>query len=217
MALKKNLDELVFDRMRDRIINGEWEQGQSLEVDELSAFYEVSRTPVLQALKRMQNEGMVVVSRSGKFFFPTYDARQVRDVCRVRLLLELEAVDEIGNKQIALDIDSLRGTARRCHQVMTREDITGSRRLDLEWHKALVASAGNECLTGLYTKVLGQFMVANYLQTFHTKQQQLVAADDHLKILDSLERGDFEGAKAGLREHIDQACEKIILRIRQRG
>ena len=66
MALKKNLDVLVFEQIRDRIINSEWEQGQNLDVDELSRFYEVSRTPVLQALKRMQAEGMVVVSGTGK-------------------------------------------------------------------------------------------------------------------------------------------------------
>lgn len=215
MALKKNLDELVFERMRDRIFVGDFQQGQALEVDELASFYEVSRTPVLQALKRMQNEGMVSVSRAGKFSVPTYDKEQVRNICRIRLLLEREALEEIREKGSRLDYELLHEIAQRCRRVMTQGDITGSRRLDLEWHKRLVCHAENECLTGAYTKVLGQFMIANYLQTFHTKEQQMVAADDHIKILEALEQGDCDAAVAGLEAHINEACKKIIDRIRQ--
>ena len=93
-------------------------------------------------------------------------------------------------------------------------DVVASRRYDMEWHKQLVDASENECLIGLYTKVQGQFMIANYLQTFHSNEQQMVAADDHTSVMDHLEQSDYDGAKAVLTCHINNACDKILARVR---
>lgn len=212
MSLKKNLDQLVFEQMKDRIINGDWEQGRILDVDELSAYYEVSRTPILQALKRMQNEGMLVVSRVGKFYFPNYNEQQVRNICRIRLILEAEALDEIQQNKPSMDWRALRDLTQWCQRRTICGDVVASRRYDMEWHKHLVDASENECLIGLYLKVQGQFMIANYLQTSHSNAQQKVAADDHTCIMDHLELGDYAGAKEVLALHINNACTKILAR-----
>jgi len=213
LALKKNLDVLVFEKIRDRIINSEWEQGQNLDIDELARFYEVSRTPVLQALKRMQAEGIVVVSGTGKYFFPKYSIKQVRDICSVRLVLELEALREIQRKEGKVETVSLMETAQQCRRVMINGNVTVSRQLDLQWHKDLIGLTRNECLIQLYIQVQSQFMVANYLQAFHSSAQQLVAADDHINILTQLSQNDFDGAMEILETHIMLAAEKIVSRI----
>ena len=213
MSLKKNLDQLVYEQLRARIIKGEWEQGLQLDVDALAAEYEVSRTPVLQALKRMQNEGMLVVSGVGKFYFPKYTAQQVRDLCRIRLVLELEALEEIQSRNLPLDLRELRRTSMLCLRSMENGDTVESRRQDLDWHKQLVAAAGNDSLTGLFTLVQGRFMVANYLQVYHSSEQQRIAAEDHEGIMDALERGDFIAARQILSVHITDASDKICSRI----
>lgn len=215
MALKKNLDLLVFDQLTSRLINGDWEQGQMLEVDELTAYYEVSRTPVLQALKRMQTEGMLLVSRGGKFYLPTYDAKQVTDICRTRLVLELESLDEIAANRSLLDrnLNKLTNLARLCQENTERGNVVPSRRYDLDLHRAIVDASSNECLMGLYPKVQGQFMIANYLQVFHSKQLQLAASGEHEKVIECLVKADIEGAKAALTRHIELARDRIISRI----
>lgn len=213
MALKKNLDMLVFEKIRDRIIASEWEQGENLDVDELAHYYEVSRTPVLQALKRMLNEGMLVVSGTGKYFFPKYTKKDVQNICRVRRVLELEALDELQNQPKNFRSSALLETAQRCKKMTLCGNIIVSRQLDLLWHKNLIELTGNDCLIHLYTQVQGQFMVANYLQVFHSKEQQLIASDDHIHILERLEDNDYLGAKEILLNHIDGAYEKIVARI----
>ena len=212
MALKKNLDMLVFEKIRDRIIASEWKQGENLDVDELAHYYEVSRTPVLQALKRMLSEGMLVVSGTGKYFFPKYTKEDVQNICRVRRVLELESLDELRNKPENFRISALADTAQQCKKMTLCGNIIVSRQLDLLWHKNLIELTGNDCLIHLYTQVQGQFMVANYLQVFHSKEQQLIAADDHINILEALERGDYDQAKEILISHIDGAYEKITAR-----
>lgn len=217
MALKKNLDQLVLDQLISRIINGDWEQGQILEVDELAGYYEVSRTPVLQALKRMQAEGMLTVSRGGKFFLPTYNDKQVTDICRTRLVLELEALDEIGSMKgsLAANLDSFKALAQACRENTEAGNVVPSRRLDMDLHRAIIAASGNECLISLYPKVQGQFMIANYLLVFHSRQQQMAASDEHGMIIQCLSNEDIEGAKKAMADHINSARERIISRMPQ--
>lgn len=203
---------LVFEKIRDRIVASEWEQGENLDVDELARYYEVSRTPVLQALKRMLNEGILVVSGTGKYFFPKYTKEDVQNICRVRRVLELEALDELQSKPENFRSSALSETAKQCKKMTLCGNIVVSRQLDLLWHKNLIELTGNECLMHLYTQVQGQFMVANYLQVFHSKEQQLIAADDHINILGCLEADDYTGAKEILVSHIDGAYEKITAR-----
>lgn len=213
MSLKKNLDVLVFDRMRDRIINGDWLPGQNLDIDELAEYYEVSRTPIIQALKQMQTQEMVIVSRNGKYSIPRFDKKHVRDICTIRLLLEQQAVTEIKDKKIVIHADLLHTIGQKCYRANMVGDVTESRREDLTWHKTLVKEAGNDCLNGIYEKVQGQFMVANFLQIFHTKEQQLVASDEHLKIVEALSNQSYDMAFSLLGEHINLACEKILHRM----
>lgn len=217
MALKKNLDQLVLDQLISRIINGDWEQGQILEVDELADYYEVSRTPVLQALKRMQAECMLTVSRGGKFFLPTYNAKQVADICRTRLVLELEALDEIGSTKgsLAANLENFKSLSQACQENNESGNVILSRRLDMDLHRAIIAASGNECLISIYPKVQGQFMIANYLLVFHSVQQQKVAADEHSIIIQCLSNEDIEGAKKAMADHINSARERIICRIPQ--
>lgn len=214
MSLKRNLDQLVYDQIQERIIRGEWALGANLEIDELAEEYEVSRTPVLQALKRMANEGQLVVSRVGKFYFPEYSCEQVEDICRVRSVLEQEALREIQKKKQDMDWQKLHELAVRCKLSNERGDTIASRLLDMQWHQGLVSAAENECLSGIYHKVQGQYMVASYLSVDLGSDQQAIVADDHVQVMDLLEQGEYDEAVTQLDGHIYRACGQLLSGIR---
>ena len=67
MSLKKNLDVVVFEQLREKVIRGEWTPGQAISIDELVTEYGVSRTPILQALRRMEAMRMVEITITGHF------------------------------------------------------------------------------------------------------------------------------------------------------
>lgn len=214
MSIKKNLDIQVYEKLYQEIIQGLWTQGQIINPDDFSLAYGVSRTPVVQALKRMHANEMIGVTKTGHFFVPTFTEKQVSDLIEIRALLERQAILEIENNGIELDIEALKKMADKCLSYNEEGDLIKTRQIDLDLHTYLVSQSTNQCLSNLYSKVQGQFIVANYLLATHTKQQQEVAADDHVRLLAALEEKDFTKARAISDEHIFGAGEKIIHKMR---
>lgn len=210
MALKKNLDVMIQEKLYDQIICGNWTPGQALNLDELASYYGVSRTPVHQALKKMHTQGMVTFSSKGHFSVLAFSEKEVYDIIEMRLLLEQQAINDLDKNELPIDFKQLDKLCKECIRSSEADDIVQTRRTDLTFHRTLVAQANNHCLSELYDRVQGQFMVANYLLTHHTHAQQEVAADDHEKILLALHHKDFLRAHSFLEAHIQGACQKII-------
>ncbi|MFQ8688486.1 MAG: GntR family transcriptional regulator [Blautia sp.] len=214
MALKKNLDIVIFEKFYDEIVCGTWVAGALLNIDEMAEKYDVSRTPVQQALKKMNTLGMVKFSSKGHVYVESFNRKQVEDICDVRLLLELEALRIMYRDQTVLDFERLRRISQECTASNIANNVVQTRRTDLEFHRTLVKQTGNACLYDLFEKVQGQFMVANYLECSHTSLQQKVATDEHDQLLRAIEQKDFQLARSIVSVHIHNACEKIVVRIK---
>lgn len=213
MIQKVNLDDQIYEMLFNSIIQGEWQQGTNIDVNEIANNFEVSRTPVLMAIKRMASDEILTTNRTGKYVVPKYDIAQVRDICKIRLLLEVEAVEIIRENDEKLDLKALETFSKECEKHTASEDVVEARKADLQWHRSLVELAHNDCLTGIYSKVQGQFMVANYLQIYHRKEQQLVAAIDHSDMMNDLKNKRYDDLIEKLKEHINIASNRIVDRM----
>ena len=198
MALKKNLDVTIHEAFLEEILQGNWKPGQALNLDDLAERYGVSRTPIQQALKRMHTQGMVVFSSKGHFSVPTFSEKEVCDIIEMRLLMDFETLERLAGECVASNKTS---------------NIVRTRRTDLDFHRILVEQAGNRCLSEVYDRIQGQFIVANYLLTSHARSQQQVASDDHERLLAALKAGNFTRAHDIIEDHIQGACQKILAKM----
>jgi len=208
MALKKNLDVTIHEAFLEEILQGNWKPGQALNLDELAERYGIQ-----QALKRMHTQGMVVFSSKGHFSVPTFSEKEVCDIIEMRLLLEHQALTDIQNKLLPMDFETLERLAGECVASNKTSNIVQTRRTDLDFHRILVEQAGNRCLSEVYDRIQGQFIVANYLLTSHTRSQQQVASDDHERLLAALKAGNFTQAHDIIEDHIQGACQKILAKM----
>lgn len=213
MGFKKNLDVIIQEKLQEFILRGEWTPGQAINIDELVQFFNVSRTPVVQALKHMAALGMVTTSSAGHYFVLAFTQKQVKDLLEMRLLLEKQAILDIERNKKDIDLHSLKVIAEKCILYNNTNDVVLTRKMDLLFHKMLVEQADNHCMNELYKRVQSQFMVANYLLTSHTVAQQIVASDDHVKIIQALEKKMYNSAIKEIEEHIEGALEKIIVKM----
>ena len=85
---KKNLDQGVYDRIIEKIINVEFLPGQQLDINDLAEEFGVSRTPVVQAIKMLNLDNILEISRTGKVSIPDFTIKQIRDIYDVRLMME---------------------------------------------------------------------------------------------------------------------------------
>ena len=105
VKVKSNLDVIIYEHILDSLILGEYEMGQMILLDELANKYEVSRTPVTQAVRLMANDGLLEVMSNGRVKVPVFNDEQMKKICELRFLLESFAVEK--NLKTNTDFDEL--------------------------------------------------------------------------------------------------------------
>lgn len=202
VSIKKNLDIIVYEKIKDSLISGEYLQGQKIFIDELTDKYGVSRTPVIQAVKLLANERILEIKSNGRILVPQYDDKQIIDICTARMLIERFAVGEICDRENINAVESLRKIALLCGDYFKQGEYLKSCKEDLRFHKTMVTMADNECIKDVYDSIQGRFLVASYLTMNSTSRMQGVASTDHLALLACLERFDKTGAVSLVEKHI---------------
>ena len=163
----------------------------------------------------MEADRMITITKTGHHIVPSFTEKQLRDLLEMRLLLEEQAIEDMASSDKQLPISELREIATVCAAYNHAGDTVQARENDLLFHSRLVESIQNTYLTDLYLRIQGQFMVANYLIASHTSEQERVAADDHLQILNALEAGNFQLAGRIMEQHINGALDKLLAKMVQ--
>ena len=210
MSIKRNLDEVMIAKMNSEIVEGKWTPGENLSLEHFMVTYGVSRTPVIQALKKLNAMGVVDFTSRGHFRVPEYTEKQVKDICDMRLMLETRAIDEIEEKEITPDFETLEIICRKSIANNDAGEMIDARLNDLDFHRILVMQARNECLSELFSRVQSKFKVANYLLTSYTHEAERYACDDHADMIANLKTKDYNEVRRILTKHIGGACDKIL-------
>lgn len=205
MRVKKNLDKIIYDQMIDSFILGEYKMDDVISLDVLCEKYEVSRTPVVQAVKLLVNDGVLEKLSNGRVVVPTFDQRQIKNICGVRLMIEKHAIENFlsGTEDITSLIEQLEICARKCEEYLEQGNFLELSKTDLRFHRVLVSGAKNEYLSELYKRIQGQFLVANYLVLPLRNRNFRSTVDDHYKLLECLGKKDMDESDQLIANHIN--------------
>lgn len=204
MNLKQGLDERVHDLFIEGFYAGEYQAGQKVDPAVLAQQFSISRTPVIQALKRLTTEGILTVSSGGKYFIPMPTKKLLYEVCDMRCLLEQHAVSiHIRNKDENVR-KQLEGIANQCMEAMKGDRMVNSVKRDLEFHRRLVELTGNRCLLEAYTPILNRYVSIKY-SLGHQYDTQEIASKRHLEIMQYLMEGNEKEAHHSVWMHIEYA------------
>lgn len=204
MRTKKNLDVYIFEQLRERMLEGAWVPGERLDVDRLAEDYQVSRTPVLLALRRMEAEGMTRMTRSGKFYLPVFSTREIEDMLQVLLALDREAISLL--EQGRGTAETLDEPAQALCQAARAGDVPACWRLEAEWQRRLGAAGENACLEICLSKALGQYLAACAAAG---AGQACPPPEGLLALTRRLEQGAYAAALAGLEDYLSAACRRL--------
>lgn len=213
MNLKKCLDETVHDMFIEQLYSGKYHTGQRIDPAELAVQFSISRTPVVQALKQLTNERVLVVDKGGKFFITVPTEKMLKDVCDVRCLLEQYAIGLLIQNQNRSDLEELREMAVENRNMWEAGEELTSIHYCREFHKKFIEKTGNSCLLESYLPVLYQYGGIKYAlgSTWETHQ---ILGDWHLKIMEYIINNQEEEAKKATWEHIELCRKDIMQQIR---
>jgi DNA-binding GntR family transcriptional regulator len=194
---RANLNEQVYETLRDRILRRDPGAGTKLSLHELAAELGVSRSPVHHALTRLVTEGLLTVrSRRGYYVTPV-TARALDEGYEVRLALELHAAEAGVARSTDDEIERLGELKDATSAAVSHEEWDAA---NAAFHEYQVDLAGNELLSRFYRELSvnlmmqvirgGRLEAGSYLATEHTA------------IVHGFEARDLEATKAAIRAHI---------------
>ena len=200
----------VYDQLKRDIAEFNLVPGDRFTEQELCDRLGVSRTPVRQALFRLQQEGYVeVLFRSGWRVLP-FDFDQFEQLYDLRMVLETTAVHRLCDDDRRVDRELLdRLNAIWLVPVAERStDTVQVAQWDEEFHCALVAAAGNAEMARVHRDVTERIRIIRRLD--FTKQARIDATyDEHAKILKAIQRKRGDQAAMLLRAHIETSQAEV--------
>lgn len=200
----RTLTSLVAERLRAAIIDGTIELGSLLSEKTLGEKFGTSKTPVREAIVQLQSLGLVEVlpQRGGIVFRPTLE--QVRELCEVRLALEVVAFRHSMERNPAAFAESLTDIVRKMGEVYDVKKALAYQRLDNAFHFCFFEHCGNSLLAQAYELFSPRICA---LRT-HLSTPQPGLLDQSLKEHKTLARfakkGDVEAAVRMLKAHINR-------------
>lgn len=197
--------DAIHGALRDDIVAGRRAQGSVLDEAALAATFGASRTPVREALRRLQSEGLLRTgSRRQMRVVDLSDDRSAahrREVALLREALEGTAAVQACAVHVPEDVDRLRLAVLGQRRTAGTGDVEAFLALDERFHRDLAALAGMPTLSLLLDQ-LGPF-VRLARQAVPTDRAHMHGlADEHDGLLDLLERRDAAGLRAALSVHV---------------
>lgn len=143
----------VYVRIRDLIVDGTLAPGEQLRDTEVAEWLGVSRTPVREALLRLQQAGLVAAQPGRATYVTTVDDRATRHAQSVVAAMHRLAVEEAVGQLTADDLSRMRAANRRFAKAIREKDVDAALEADDELHRIPVEASGNTALA----TVLEQF------------------------------------------------------------
>ena len=182
----------VYRRLRDAIVDGTLEPGEQLRDQELAAWLGVSRTPVREALLRLQQAGLVASLPGRSTTVATLDSRAARDAQAVVAQLHRLAVHEAVGQLTAGDLGRMRDANERFRAALVAGDADSALEADDELHGIPVAAAGNAALAAVLEQLTPVLRRVERLRFGSLSGRGSVAL--HARLIDLCEAGDREAA-----------------------
>lgn len=203
------LRDVVFNTLRQAILRGELKPGERLTEIQLANKLGVSRTPIREALRKLELEGLVnMVPRKGAEVADITE-KSLRDVLEVRKALEELSVQLACEKITEEEIEELKRVAERFKDTLNDQDVTKIAEADVAFHDVIYTATDNQKLILLLNNLREQMY--RYRVEYLKKEEaypQLIA--EHEELIDNISKRNKEEATRIMCEHIDNQVATVI-------
>lgn len=212
---KLNLDEykplrdVVFENLRGAIVEGKLKPGQRLMEVQLAEQLGVSRTPVREAIRKLELEGLVVMLPRKGAYVANMSLKDLMDVLEIRASLEGLAASLAAERITDEDIKKLESIVEEFNYSINESDVEALLRQDVEFHECIFKSTNNKKLHQLINSLWEQ--VYRFRVTYISDYDSTVnIVEEHKMILDAIKRRDSKLAKQYAMQHI-QTAENFMI------
>ena len=201
------LSGLVQDEILRRIKTGELEAGMKLNEMDLADHLKISRSPVREAFRALEEAGLVLLEKNRGVYIREISDSEAAELYEVRAGLDEMAGRQLASKVTDTQLQELHAMLDQLEASSIHGELNNYFTLNIAFHDRLVELTGNATMLGLYRQVINRmhllrrrgFSIAGSSQASHT---------EHRRILDALARRDPEAVAIAMRQHVQAGFQR---------
>ena len=196
-----NVSEAAYSAVKKVLLGNKYSPGGRVDIEELCRDLEVSRTPVFDALNRLEAEGLVVIIPRKGVYLVTLSEEKAHELYEVREFLEGMATKLAAQKVTEKQLEQMKKLLDKQSSCLAAEDTEGYASATIKFHNAIVEAAGNKTLERFLNAVYSQ-MEALRLRTLYLPKRLRQSFAEHQRIYQALRKRDPELCEREARDHI---------------
>lgn len=199
----------AYSHVKDAILRQDYEGGALLTEGEIAERLGISRTPVREALLRLEAEGLVrLYPKKGALVLPV-STQEIADVVEMRQLIEGYAAERAWPQRTAL-ADELTSRLDDMRSHLASADVAALMDADRRFHSAIVAATGNRILVTAYDGLRDRQMRMGVAAMRISPERRQRAVDEHSALLAALRDGAADVFQSRVRDHVISAAEHLL-------
>ena len=207
MEPKENLKEKAYFIIKNKIICCKYRPGQFLDEQELRETIGASRTPIREALNKLEQEGLLTILPKRGVLVTDITLQEVNAIFEIRFMVEPYVIENYGH---LVDPEDIREMREKIHGYSSNAQSLNEYDVDHDLHKMLINACDNPYIIEMMEKIFGQNHRLRILSGQNLEYRLHDTEQEHEQILGCLSAGRTKAAADAMREHLKHSREAAI-------
>jgi len=214
---KRSFADRAYADIKQRILDNELPAGHQLMEAELAELLQISRTPVREAMVRLEAEGLVEVRPRHGMKVKPISVSDMQEIYALLTGLESTAAWQAAQRDhAATEINGLKRSVKKMDAALKAEDLKAWAQADEDFHRLLVSMSGNKRLALLVDRFMDQVHRVRMI-TLRLRPLPQQSNEDHAKVVAAIEAKDAETARQVHRIHREKAGQMLVELLESHG
>lgn len=200
-----SLTDEIADIIRDRVLKGEYKIGEKIKENQIATELRVSRTPIREAFKILENEGLIEYKPNRGCFAKGFTRRDIEDIYAVRKALEILSVEWAVDRITPEEIGQLEDQCDLMEFYTRRGEAKKVLAINKDFHDIIYNATGSRFMAQVL-RSYKEYIEQTRKSVFYEKDYMKQILTEHKAILEAIKSGDVELAKKAMGDHLD--CSK---------
>jgi DNA-binding GntR family transcriptional regulator len=201
--------EYVYRAIKKDIFTKKLKAGQRLPEAAIAKELQVSRTPVREALRKLANEGLVIITPNAGARLVSPSLQEINDAFELRNYLEQLAIAKAIHKITPLQICRLEEAIEEEERIFERKDLEDYLRINIQFHHIIAEAAGNSLLVEYVDNVLSRIYVFMVFYESFFDFDTNPSLDEHRELVKAFKLRDKKLAQKLMEHHILHSAEAL--------